>query len=66
MKNSEHATVTVYNMLGQEVAILFNGLANANELYTLSFDARNLSSGMYFYSLQSANRNEVKKMSLVK
>ncbi|MDP1675454.1 MAG: T9SS type A sorting domain-containing protein, partial [Bacteroidota bacterium] len=66
MKNTEHATVTVYNMLGQEVAILFNGLANANELYSLSFNARNLSSGMYFYSLRSSNRNEVKKMNLLK
>jgi sugar lactone lactonase YvrE len=66
MKNTEHATVTVHNMLGQEVAVLFNGLANANEIYSLSFDARNLSSGMYFYSLRSANRNEVKKMSLLK
>ncbi len=66
MKNNEHATVTVYNMLGQVVAVLFNGLANANEQYSLTFDAKNLSSGIYFYSLQSANRNEVKKMSLLK
>jgi len=66
LKNTEHATVTIYNMLGQEVATLFNGVANANELYSLSFDASNLPSGMYVYALRSANRSEVKKMSLLK
>jgi len=66
LKNTEHATVTVYNMLGQEIATLFNGVATANEPYSLSFDARNLPSGMYVYALRSANRNEVKKMNLLK
>jgi sugar lactone lactonase YvrE len=66
LKNTEHASITVYNMLGQEVATLFNGVANANELYLLSFDAKNLASGMYIYALRSASKNEVKKMNLLK
>ncbi|HAP34694.1 MAG TPA: hypothetical protein DCQ28_01675 [Bacteroidetes bacterium] len=66
LKNSEHATVSVYNMLGQHVATLFNGEATAHQIYSLTFDAKNLPSGMYFYSLQSATRNEVKKMMLLK
>lgn len=66
LQNTEHATLTVHNMLGQVVATLFNGIANANESYSLSFNAKNLSSGVYFYHLQSANRNEVRKMTLLK
>ena len=66
IKNTEHVTVKVHNMLGQEVATLFNGIANADEVYSLSFDAKDLSSGVYLYTLNSASKNEVKKMSLMK
>jgi hypothetical protein len=66
VQNAEHVTVTVYNALGQSVATLFEGIANPNELYTLNFDGKLLSSGTYFYSLRSASRNEVKKMVLTK
>ena len=66
MKNTERVTVKVHNMLGQEVATLFDGIANADEVYSLSFDAKELSSGVYLYTLNSASKNEVKKMSLMK
>ncbi len=66
MKTSENVNVTVYNSLGQAVATLFNDVANANQVYTLSFDGKNLSSGTYFYALRSASRNEVRKMLLSK
>jgi hypothetical protein len=66
MQNSENVTVKVYNLVGQEVATLFNGVAEANKMYTLNFDASKLSAGTYFYALHSASRNEVKKMSLIK
>ena len=66
VKQSEHVTVTVYNMLGQAVATLFDGMAPANELVNLTFNASRLSSGVYFYSLQSASRHEIRKMTLMK
>lgn len=66
VKNTEHVTLKVHNMLGQEVETLFNGIANADEVYTLTFDAKNLSSGVYFYQLNSTSRNEMKKMNLLK
>ncbi len=66
MKTAEHVNVTVYNALGQVVATLFNDVATANQMYTLNFDGKNLSSGTYFYSLRSASRNEVRKMLLSK
>jgi hypothetical protein len=66
MKTAEQVNVTVYNALGQSVETLFNGIANPNELYSLKFDGKNLSSGTYFYALRSASRNEVRKMLLTK
>lgn len=66
VKNTEHVTVAVHNALGQEVERLFDGIANADEQYMLSFEAKNLSSGVYFYSLRSESMNEMKKMSLMK
>lgn len=66
VKNAEYVSLKVFNMLGQEVATLFDGIANADEQYLLTFDAKNLSSGIYFYSLNSASKNEVKKMNLMK
>ena len=66
MRNTEYATVIVYDLLGREVATLFNGVATANELYSLSFNGANLPSGIYIYKLRSEGRNEVRKMGLLK
>lgn len=66
LKNTEYATVTIYNLLGQAVATLFRGVANANDRYSLSFDGTNRPSGVYFYTLRSASSNAAKKMILMK
>jgi len=65
-KNAEQTTLKIYNVAGQEVATLFNGVAQPSQVYTLTFDAKDLPSGMYFYVLHSASRNDVKKMMLLK
>jgi hypothetical protein len=66
LKNTGHATVTIYNLLGQEVATLFDRTATANMQYSLWFDATNRPSGMYLCVLRSADRREVRKMCFVK
>ncbi len=66
LKNTEHATVTVYNLLGQIVATLYDGIAAGGDQYRLSFNAANLPSGVYIYSLRSASTNAAKKMILMK
>ena len=66
MKNAEQTTVKVFNVVGSEVATLFNEVAQPNKVYTLTYDAKNLPSGMYFYVLRSQSRNDVKKMMLLK
>ncbi|MCX6138731.1 MAG: T9SS type A sorting domain-containing protein [Ignavibacteriales bacterium] len=66
MKRSQHASVKVYNLMGQEVAILFDGTAVGDMMNTISFDASHLPTGNYFYRLQSDERSETKWMSLIK
>jgi|GEM_PF-657684 len=58
-------TLRVFNMLGQEVATLLNSEKTAG-VYEASFDASALSSGIYFYTLDSKNFTSTKKMVLLK
>jgi hypothetical protein len=60
------ASLEVFNTLGQKVATLYNDVAEAGKYHTVRFDAANLSSGMYYYRLQSGTRVEMKKLLLVK
>ncbi|MEJ5304867.1 MAG: T9SS type A sorting domain-containing protein, partial [Ignavibacteria bacterium] len=61
----EHITIKVYNVLGKEVATLVDEMKEPG-VYSVRFDASNLSSGIYFYKLQSESYNAVKKMILQK
>jgi hypothetical protein len=60
------ATLRVYNALGQEVATLFEGEAQPGTLYRLRFEAQNLTSGFYFYILESRGVSTVRRMLLLK
>jgi len=55
----------VYNILGQEVAKLLNRNLPAGK-YEVQFDATQLASGEYFYSLESKNELIVRKMIIIK
>jgi hypothetical protein len=57
--------LNVYNQLGEEVAVLVNQNLKAGS-YEYSFDASGLSSGIYFYTLQSNDFRDTRKMILVK
>ncbi|MBS4034720.1 MAG: T9SS type A sorting domain-containing protein [Ignavibacterium sp.] len=57
--------LTVFNLLGQEVAVLVNGLTEAGT-HIINFDAEGLNSGVYIYRIESGRFNEVRKMTLIK
>ena len=58
-------TLKVYNVIGEEVATLVNEIKQVGN-YNLTFDAENLSSGVYLYRLKAGSFVETKKMILVK
>ena len=62
---SGNVSIKIYNILGQEVAKVFQGFQKAGN-YTANFNASKLSSGVYLYRLQSGQFSEVKKMLLMK
>jgi len=65
VKKSGFTTLKIYNSIGTEVQILVNEKLQAGE-YETSFNAGNLSSGIYFYKMISGDFTETKKMVLVK
>jgi len=58
-------SMKVFDISGREVANLINEVKTAGT-YDFKFNASNLSSGVYFYRLQSGNFIETKKMFLLK
>ncbi len=58
-------TLMVYNTLGQEVVTLVNGEIVAGS-HEVKFDARRLSSGVYFYRLQAGDYTQVRKLCLLR
>lgn len=67
VKNAGMVSLKVYNAMGQQVASLFNGMGESGKRYTVNFDASNLTSGLYFYSVKIGNEfSATKKMLLVK
>ncbi len=62
---SELVSLRIYNVLGKEVMTLVNEVKNAGT-FEVQFDASNLSSGAYFYRLESGNFVDTKKMMLMK
>jgi uncharacterized protein (TIGR02145 family) len=57
--------LNVYNTLGQTVRVLESGYKNAGT-YTVTFDASEFTSGIYFYKLEAGQFTQVKKMMLIK
>ena len=62
---SNKVTLKVYNLLGQEVGTLVNQEMQAGS-YEVKFNASQLASGIYFYTINSGNFTATKKMMLLK
>jgi carboxypeptidase T len=65
IKNQENVSIKIYDMLGKVVMTLVNENQSAGN-YSVSFDGSRLSSGLYYYKLQSGEFSDTKKMLLVK
>lgn len=57
--------IAVYNLLGQEVALIVNEFKGAGQ-YSVQFDASFLTSGAYFYTIETPQFKQTRKMLLAK
>jgi len=58
-------TLTVYNVLGEQVAVLVDETKSAGN-YRINFTADNLPSGLYLYNLKIGSKSITRKMVLSK
>jgi hypothetical protein len=65
LPSTRHATLTVYNLLGQRIASLVDAELPAGR-HTVTLDAAALSSGIYFARLESADSRATIRMVLMK
>lgn len=62
---TDRVQLVVYDMLGKQVATLINEVKPAGE-YTVAFDASNLTSGVYLYTMTTDEQTFTNKMLLMK
>ena len=65
LPEAARVTLRVYNIIGQEVASLVNGIEEAG-FHSVKFEGSNLPSGTYIYRLQAGSVVQTKKMVLLK
>jgi hypothetical protein len=65
LPKQSHATLTIYNTIGEQVAALVNEVVTAGE-HSIVWYPANLSSGTYFCVLKSDNQMQVRKIVFVK
>ncbi len=70
LPTSEHVRLTLYNLAGQKVATLADGLRQAGS-YTINWDGKDdggrvLASGIYLYKLQAGTQEGTRKLLLLR
>ncbi|MBK8549780.1 MAG: T9SS type A sorting domain-containing protein [Ignavibacteria bacterium] len=65
LPSSGKVMLTVFDMNGREVETLVNDFQNAG-YYNISFNSKNISSGVYFYKLTTNDFSDTKRMILIK
>ncbi len=64
-RGNQYVILSVYDVLGREVAILVNEEKPAGE-YEVEFNSESLASGVYFYNLSSGTFSKSKKMIIMR
>jgi len=57
--------IVIYDLIGREIQTLVNSFVKAG-IYEVKFNGQDMSSGMYFYKMQSGKFSEIKRMVLIK
>jgi hypothetical protein len=65
IKRDGNVSLTVYNLVGQEISVLVNEKQSAGN-YEVEFDASELTTGVYLYKLQINGFTSVKRMTVLK
>ena len=65
LARAQHVRLVVYDLLGQEVRVLLDGVRAAAR-HRVSFDASDLASGTYLYVLRTEEETAVRTMALLK
>ena len=65
LPESGNVTLEVFDVTGRRVATLVDGPQQSG-VHQVSFDATNVASGIYFYSLQAGDQILTQKMTLIK
>jgi hypothetical protein len=65
LPENDNVIIKVYDVLGKEITTLVNEYQNAGR-HKITFDASELSSGIYFYRMKAGNFIETKKMILMR
>jgi len=63
---ADPTTLKIYDILGNEIAQLFNETTEAGKVYEVEFNGALLPSGVYLYRLVTPIRSENRKMLLIK
>ena len=63
--SESYVRLVVYDITGKEIMVLADGMKKAGTYETI-FNAGNLSSGIYFYSLEAGNYKQTRKMVLIR
>jgi hypothetical protein len=65
-RNGQRVQLSVFNVLGQEVARLYDGVPDGHGEHTATFNASHLTSGMYVARLSDGMNAQVRRMLLLK
>ncbi|RPI63401.1 MAG: T9SS C-terminal target domain-containing protein [Ignavibacteriales bacterium] len=65
LAKSGNITLKVYNLLGSEVATLVNGFMESGK-HSAKFNAKDFTSGVYFYTIKADHFTSTRKMMLMK
>ena len=65
LQSKDKVRLSVYDIMGKEVSVLVNDVQSEG-LHEVTFSADRLSSGIYFYKLQTTRATITKKMVLIK